>query len=163
MTGLAVFIYPGSTAQVAIEALLAVVFFSISEILSPFAEPLEAWLYRSGTWVIFLSMYLALLLKMDAPEEESHSQNVFAELLIAAHVDMVLIVIVNTLLSALKGFRKVRAIEVPVVTQNPSNQSGSASTRESGVGILEENEDDASRYNFNPIFTGRRPPNIPPL
>ena len=163
LTGLAVFIYPGSTAQVAIEALLAVVFFSISEILSPFAEPLEAWLYRSGTWVIFLSMYLALLLKMDAADEESHSQNVFAGLLIAAHVGMVLIVIANTLLSALKGFREIRAVEMPVVINNPSYSSRSALTRQNHIEFLEEKKNDASRYNSNPIFAGRGPSNIPPL
>ncbi|CAN0245080.1 unnamed protein product [Ascophyllum nodosum] len=155
--------YPGSTAQVAIEALLAVVFFSISEILSPFAEPLEAWLYRSGTWVIFLSIYLALLLKMDAAEEESHSQNVFGGLLIAAHVGMILIVIANTLLSALKGFREVRAVEIPVVTQNPSYSSRSALTRQNHIEFIEEKKNDASRYNSNPIFAGRGPSNIPPL
>ena len=104
LTGLAVFIYPGSTAQVAMETLLAVVFFSISEILSPFAEPLDAWLYRSGTWAIFLNMYLALLLKMDNADDGNHSQDVFAGLLIAAHVGMVLIVITNALISALKDF-----------------------------------------------------------
>ena len=115
LTGLAVFIYPGSTAQVAIEALLAFVFSSISEIISPFAKPLDAWLYRSGTWVIFLSMYLALLLKMDAAEEDSRSQDVFAGLLIAAHGGMILVVIANALMSALKEFREVRAIEMPVI------------------------------------------------
>ena len=118
LTGLAVFIYPGSTAQVAIEALLAVAFISISEILSPFNELMDAWLYRLGTWVIFLSMYLALLLKMDATDEDRHSQDIFAGLLIAAHVGMVLIVMVNALLSALIKFREVRAVEIPVRTQD---------------------------------------------
>ena len=119
LTGLAVFIYPGSTAQVAMEALLAVVFFSISETLSPFAEPLDAWLYRSGTWAVFLNMYLALLLKMDNADDGNHSQDVFAGLLIAAHVVMVLIVITNALLSALKGILEVREVEMPVRTQKP--------------------------------------------
>ena len=155
LTGLVVFIYPGSTAQVAIEALLAFVFSSLSEIISPFAEPLDAWLYRSGTWVIFLGMYLALLLKMDATDEDSHSQDVFAGLLIAAHGGMVLVVIANALLSALKRFREVRAIEMPVMTQNRSQRSGSASTRENDVGTLEEDEDNESKYNSNPIFAGR--------
>ena len=108
LTGIVVFIYPGSTTQVAIEVLLAVVFFSISEILGPFAEPLDVWLYRSGTWVIFLNMFLALLIKVDVANEESDSQGVFAGLLTAAHGGMVLVVIVNALLSALKGFREVR-------------------------------------------------------
>ena len=157
LTGLVVFVYPGSTAQVAIEALLAFVFSSLSEIISPFAEPLDAWLYRSGTWVIFLSVYLALLLKMDAADEDSHSQNTFAGLLIAAHGGMVLVVIANALLSALKGFREVRAIEMPVMTQDPSRRSGSASTTENDIGTLEEDEDNETKCNFNPIFAGGRP------
>ena len=137
LTGLVVFIYPGSTAQVAIGALLAFVFTSLSEITSPFAKPLDAWLYRTGTWVIFLSMYLALLLKMDTTDENSHSQDVFAGLLIAAHGGMVLVVIANTIISALKGFREVRAVEMPVMTQNPSQRSVSTSTRKNGIGDLE--------------------------
>ncbi|CAM9307755.1 unnamed protein product, partial [Ascophyllum nodosum] len=80
-------------------------------------------------------MYLALLLKMDDADEDSHSQNVFAGLLIAAHVGMVLVVIANTLLSAMKAFREVRAIEIPF------KHSGSASTRENDIEILEEDED----------------------
>ena len=163
LTGLAVFIYPGSTAQVAIEVLLAFVFFSLSEILSPFAEPLDAWLYRSGTWVIVLSMYLALLLKMDTADEDSHSQDIFAGLLIAAHGCMVLVVITNTLLFASKGFREVRAIEMPVMTQNPSQRSGSTSTRENNIVIANADEDDASIYNPNPIPAGRSQTNAPPL
>ena len=156
LTGLAVFIYPGSTAQVAIEALLAVVFSSVSEILNPFAEPLDAWLYRCGTWVIFLSMYLALLLKMDATDEDSNSQEVFAGFLIAAHVGMVLFVIANAILSALKGLREVRAKEMPVVIQEPKRH-GSTSTRDNDIEILEEDKDDAaSKYSSNPMFPGRR-------
>ena len=163
LKGLVVFIYPGSTAQVAIEALLAFVFSSLSEIISPFAEPLDAWLYRSGTWVIFLGMYLALLLKMDAADEDSHSQDVFSGLLIAAHGGMVFVVIANALLSALKGFREVRAIEMPVITQNPSQRSGSASTRDNDIGILKEDDDDDSSCHSNPIFARGPQANIPPL
>ena len=162
LTGLVVFVSPGSTAQVAVEALLAFIFSSIFEIISPFAKPLDAWLYRSGTWVIFLSVYLALLLKMDVADEDSHSQDIFAGLLIAAHGGMVLVLISNALVSALKGFREVRAIEMPVMTQNPSQRSGSVSTRDNDIGILAENKDDASMYNSNQIFAGRLQTNVPP-
>ena len=141
LTGLAVFIYPGSTAQVAIEALLAIVFYSISEILSPFTESLDAWLYRSGTWVIYLSMYLALLLEMDTADEDNHSQDVFAGLLIAAHGGMILVVTANTLLSALKGFREVRTIETPVRVQDPTVPA----MKEDGFEHLEEGYNDASK------------------
>lgn len=48
----------------------AAVFIAISEmLLSPFVNPMDAWLYRSGAWVEFFSMYLDLLLKVDASDE----------------------------------------------------------------------------------------------
>ena len=115
LTGLAVFIYPGSIAQVALEALFAVLFSTMSEILRPFADPVDAWLYRFGTWIVFLSMYLALLLKVDATDNDSQSQNVFAGLLIAAHGGMILVVMANACLSAWKGFVEVRAVEMPTI------------------------------------------------
>ena len=154
LTGLAAFIYPGSTAQVAIEALLAVAFVSISEILRPFNEPLDAWLYRSGTWVIFLSMYLALLLKMDAADDDKRSQDIFAGLLIATHVSMVLIVIANALLSALKKNREVRAVEIPVRTQDPFQNTVCVD-----IEIIED-KDDVSKNDSSIINAGRRQTNF---
>ncbi|CAM9477686.1 unnamed protein product [Ectocarpus fasciculatus] len=99
LTGLAVFIYPGSSAQVALEVLFAAFFIGVSDVLSPFADPLDAWLYRSGAWVIFISMFLTLLLKVDASDEDSQSQELFAKLLIAAHVGMVVAIAVQAVLS----------------------------------------------------------------
>ncbi|CAN0279849.1 unnamed protein product [Ascophyllum nodosum] len=155
LTGLAVFIYPGSTAQVAIELLLAFAFSSISEMLSPFVEPLNAWLYRSGTWVIFLGMFLALLLKMDVADEDDHSQDVFAGLMIAAHVGMILVVIVNSILSIMKGFQDVQIKDLP------SRQSRYG--KKDGIEMLEEDEDNTSKYTSNPIVAERPQINFAPL
>ncbi|CAM9295572.1 unnamed protein product [Ascophyllum nodosum] len=58
-------------------------------------------------------MYLALLLRVDAADEDSHSQGVFGGLLITAHGVMTLVVIVNALMSAVKRFREVRVVEEP--------------------------------------------------
>ena len=79
LTGLAVFIYPDSSAQVAIVLLLAAVFMVVSEILAPFARPVEMWLYRAGHYVIFASMYLSLLLRVDVSDERAQSQEVRAD------------------------------------------------------------------------------------
>lgn len=76
LTGFAVFIYPDSSAQIAIVLLLAAVFMVVSEILSPFARPVEMWLYRAGHYVVFASMYLALLLRVDVSDERNQSQDV---------------------------------------------------------------------------------------
>lgn len=110
LTVLAVFLLPGSAAQVAIEVVFAAVFIGVSDTLSPFADPLDAWLYRCGTWVIFFSMYLALLLKVDASDEESQSQVVFARVLIAAHVGLVLMVVSQAVLSFRRGLVAMRVL-----------------------------------------------------
>lgn len=117
LTGMGVFLYPGSAAQVALEVVLAAVFMVISEMLSPFVDPMDAWLYRSGTWIVFLSMYLALLLKLDASDEDSESQEVFAKLLIAANAGLVLAVVVQVVVSVRKGL-SVSVRDLPVATQS---------------------------------------------
>lgn len=99
LTGLAAFIYPGSAAQVAVEVVLAALF----EWLAPFADTLDAWLYRSGTWVISFSMYLALLLKVDASDEDSQSQESFSKVLIAANVAIFLMIFVQSGFSMRQG------------------------------------------------------------
>ena len=99
LTGVGVFLSQGSAAQVALEVLFAVVFIVISEVLSPFVDPMDAWLYRSGMWVVFLSMYLALMLKVP----DDNSQDAFAYLLIAANVGLVLAVVVQAVVSVRKG------------------------------------------------------------
>lgn len=117
LTGLGVFLFPGSAAQVALEVVFAAVFIAISEMFSPFADSMDMWLYRSGMWVVFFSMYLALLLKVDASDEDSQSQHVFATLLIAANVGLVFAVVVQAVVSAQKGLA-VTVNDVPVASKS---------------------------------------------
>lgn len=117
LTGLAIFIHPGSAAQVAIEALFAVVFYAVFENLNPFVDRIDAWLYRSGTWFIYLSMYLALLLKANTTDDDSTSQEVFAGLLIAATGSMVLVVIVQSVMSVVKA-APVTAVDAPIADRS---------------------------------------------
>ncbi|CAN0093601.1 unnamed protein product, partial [Hapterophycus canaliculatus] len=121
LTGLAVFLLPGSAAQVAIEVLLAAVFIGVSDVLSPFVDPFDGWLYRTGGWIIFLSMYLALLLKVDASDEDSQSQKAFAEVLIVAHVGMVLVVVLQAVLSVKRNLVAVR--DKPVANKSIGSSS----------------------------------------
>ena len=116
LTGLGAFLFPGSSAQVALEVVFAAVFIAMSEMLSPFADPIDAWLYRSGTWVVFFSMYLALLLKVDASDEDSQSQDVFAKILITANAGLVLAVLFQVVFSARKGLVSVR--DLPIAGKN---------------------------------------------
>ena len=121
LTGLAVFLMPGSAAQSAIEVLLSALFMTISDVLSPFVDPFDAWLYRTGSWIIFLSMFLALLLKVDASDEDSQSQESFAKVLIAAHVGMILVVLGQAVLSVKRSLVAVR--DIPVASQSSHSQT----------------------------------------
>lgn len=122
LTGLGVFLLPGSAAQVALEVVFAALFIAISEMLSPFVDPVDAWLYRSGMWVVFLSMYLALMLKVELSDEESQSQEIFAKLLIAANAALVLAVVVQAVVSVRKGLG-VSKRDTPVAKQKSGRLS----------------------------------------
>ncbi|CAM9416172.1 unnamed protein product [Ectocarpus sp. 13 AM-2016] len=108
LTGLGVFIYPNSAAQVAILLLLAFGFLVLSEVLDPFEKPIETWLYRSGSCVIFASMYAALLLKVDVSNENSESQTAFSAVLILSHVVLFTTVFAQGVFALVQKCREVR-------------------------------------------------------
>lgn len=87
---------PDTAAQIAIVLLLAVMFLFIYESSSPFEDSLEMGLYRWGNGIVLASMYAALLLKVDVSNEDNQSLSAFVAVLIAAHVFMVVTVIVQS-------------------------------------------------------------------
>lgn len=93
LTGVAVFIYPRSSAQVAIVLLLAVAFSLLCEMLSPFRRKTDRWLYRVGNWITVLSLYLALLLEVGIWTRESSNLMAFVAILISAHIGLIVAVI----------------------------------------------------------------------
>ena len=58
-------------------------------------------------------------LKIDVADEDSLSQDVFAGLLIAAHVNMVLAMIANAPLSVMKGIWEVRLLKCRLKNLDP--------------------------------------------
>lgn len=111
LTGLGVFIYPNSAAQVAILLLLAFGFSMLSEVLDPFETSIETWLYRSGSCVVFASMYAALLLKVDVSNEKSQSQEAFSAVLILSHVILFMTVFTQGGFALVQKWRDVRRTE----------------------------------------------------
>ena len=96
LTGAVVFIYPNTSAQIAVTLMIAFVFAMMSEGLAPFASRWDTWINRMGHVVVYVSMYVALLLKVDVSNERSGSQKVFEAVLVAAHLGMILGVVVET-------------------------------------------------------------------
>ena len=95
LTGVVVFIFPSTAAQIAITMLIAFLFFAMFEILSPYTSESDMWFSRGGHVIIFLSMFDSLVLKVDVSGERAQSQAAFAGVLVAGHVLTVLAIVVE--------------------------------------------------------------------
>ena len=100
LAGVVVFIYPNTAAQIAVTLAIAVVFVFVSEGMAPYESQWDAWISRIGHAVVFASMYLALLLKVDVSGENSSSQTTFEAILVGAHGCMVLAVMLEAVIMA---------------------------------------------------------------
>lgn len=100
LAGIAVFIYPGTAAQVAITLMIAVFYLALFEGLSPYESKWDVWLARTGHIVVFTSMFLALLNKVDVSQEDAGSQKVFEVILVTTHACMIFSVVLETGIAA---------------------------------------------------------------
>ena len=100
LAGVVVFIYPNTAAQVAVTLMIAFAFVVISEVLAPYTSPWDTWISRMGHMVVFVSMYVALLLKVDVSDDRVSSQKVFEAILVTAHACLILAVVVEAFLAS---------------------------------------------------------------
>ena len=110
LAGVVVFIYPNTAAQIAISLLMAFFFAVMSEALAPYASEWDTWLSRIGHAVVYVSIFGALLLKVDVSDERASAQRVFESLLVAAHACLILVVVVETIVLAFANFRDSRVM-----------------------------------------------------
>ncbi|CAM9458195.1 unnamed protein product [Ectocarpus sp. 8 AP-2014] len=106
LTGVVVFIYPNTAAQVAVTLVIAFSFVVVAERLSPYVSKWDASISLIGHIIVFTSMYTALLSKVDVSDEQSASQEVFASILVAAHACMVVVVVAETVVIVLSMRRQ---------------------------------------------------------
>lgn len=100
LAGVVVFIYPNTAAQIAVALFMAFAFSLLSEALTPYASKWDVWLNRTGHLIVFASMYVALLLKVDISGERGSSQTVFETVLVAAHACMVVAIVLESVVLA---------------------------------------------------------------
>lgn len=98
LAGVVVFIFPNTTAQIAIVLMLAMVFMTVSEALRPYESLWDVWVSRLAHVIVFSSMYLALLLKVNVSNEGTSSEEIYEVLLIFGHVVMLLVAVVEAVM-----------------------------------------------------------------
>lgn len=114
LTGVVVFIYPNTSAQIAITLMIAFVFFGISEALSPYASKWDKWVNRMGHVIVYTSMYVALLLKVDVSDESSESQEFFEIFLVVVNGVLILSIVVETVFMAMSMRRDPKESVAPL-------------------------------------------------
>ena len=91
------FFNPNTASQIAL-TLILVFFVVISESLEPYASRWKTWLSRTGHVVIFFTVYVALLLKVDVSPERRDSQRAFEVVLVVFDACMIVAVIIEVLM-----------------------------------------------------------------
>jgi hypothetical protein len=90
LAGFVVFIFPDSAAQAAVASIFAACCLLVAVHFKPHADVADSGIYFIGGTIIFFSMFLSLMTKVNITQDESQSQDVFAVLLIILNVGMVL-------------------------------------------------------------------------
>ena len=124
LAGVVVFIYPNSAAQIAITLMIALAFVFVSEGLSPYASRWARWISRTGHIVVLVSMYLALLLKVNVSNERASEQEMFEAVLVAVHVVMVVVILVETVVMGLAFKAQHREDPLPRLRSGDITSSG---------------------------------------
>lgn len=125
LAGFVVFFYPNTAAQIAVALALAFVFVFVSETMAPYQSQWDAWISRLGHAIVFVSMYIALLLKVDVSGENDFSQKTFEVILVVAHGCMILAMVTEAVIMAFM-LRAAKPQENPRQVQRRS--SGNFST-----------------------------------
>lgn len=95
LSGLVVFILPNSAGQVITSFLLSLFFFALLTVLDPYTNVWDTWVARIGHAIVMMSMFVALVVKVDLEDDDEFSQDMFAGALVVANCAMVLAVVVE--------------------------------------------------------------------
>ena len=97
LVSVVVFFNPNTASQIAVTLILAFTFVVVSESLDPYASRWNTWLSRTGHVVVFFTVYVALLLKVNVSSERRDSQRAFEVVLVVFNVCMIVAVIIQAL------------------------------------------------------------------
>lgn len=92
LSGVVVFIFPNTAGQVATSLLLAIFTAAVFMALDPYVSRWHTWLARISHAVVILSLYVALLQKVDDVNDDMSSQHVFACVLVATNCGLIVAV-----------------------------------------------------------------------
>jgi hypothetical protein len=113
LTGFLVFILPGTAGQSAVACVFAGLSLGVFGLVQPYAESSDSNDYWLGTWILFLSTFIALVLKGDYSSNESaHYHKFMAVVLVVFNVMLLSSAAVQGITSAALAVRAARKSSV---------------------------------------------------
>jgi hypothetical protein len=98
LTGFLVFILPGTAGQSAVSCVFAGVSLSVFGLVQPHADTADSNDYWLGTWILFLSTFIALLLKGDYTHEDAYFSKFMAVVLVVFNIILILSAAIQSIL-----------------------------------------------------------------
>jgi hypothetical protein len=86
LTGFLVFILPGTAGQSAVACIFAGLSLGVFGLVQPYADTSDSNDYWFGTWILFLSTFIALVLKGDNSSESAYYNKFMAVVLVVFNV-----------------------------------------------------------------------------
>jgi hypothetical protein len=106
LTGAIVFIYPNTATQAAVACVLSVLSLGVVLRFRPHCDTVSEHLYVTGSAIIFLSIFLALLIKANVNEADTRSQGIYSAVLVVMNIALLAVAVLQI---ALAGRRSVLA------------------------------------------------------
>ncbi|CAM9106040.1 unnamed protein product, partial [Hapterophycus canaliculatus] len=145
LTGVLIFFPPGTAGQAAMACIFAFASLLGFELLRPHLDPADSWLYRLGCVVIFLSNFLALLIKVDAAGEGNRAG--LGAILIAVNMALILGVLATSWFATQQAVEDAHDEETSIglaKTMLTFDQRAAGTTREFREGSSRNSRDLAS-------------------
>jgi hypothetical protein len=105
LTGFLVFILPGTAGQSAVACVFAGLSLGVFGLVQPYAESSDSTDYWFGTWILFLSTFIALVLKGDNSKESASYNNFMAVVLVVFGGLLVCSAAIQGMISAVSNVR----------------------------------------------------------
>lgn len=97
LTGAVVFVFPTTSAQIAVGLVIACAFSLVSEALAPYSSRWDSWVARMGHVIVLMSIFVGFLAKVDLSSNTSGNQVLFGGGLVALNALLCLAVVLEGL------------------------------------------------------------------
>jgi hypothetical protein len=126
LTGAIVFIYPNTATQAAVACVLSVLSLGVVLRFRPHCDAVSEHLYITGSTIIFLSMFLALLIKANVNEADTRSQGAYSAVLVVMNIALLAVALLQIALAGRSSVLSLSGVKsfTSAITTGSTSKTG---------------------------------------